>query len=385
MSKYKTITDKFIFVPSLDQIGNDIGLHRSDNIHELMDKALNTPGCVGFNTLGYMKSTINKLEPSRFFGENDGIYVMRDDVVEERKNSTSKPDEVRTLAFIMQCLDESIQNNNSNTDNITIGKPSTFRDPIPMKLGVHIHTSDFKSNTNESCSTKCIENDVRCEDVTEIDENKTHNESDRHNKDVASCTVQVGTERAIHTIQKIYENDKRIMNEIFIETGAYVGDGIQAALDLGFKEVHSIELSEKYYNICKDRFNSNKCVTLHRGDSGVLLSPLIKEISDRSSSGITFWLDGHYSSMDTACADSYCSPIQQELDAIKQNAHPDHVILIDDMKDFTPESIKFNYTTNGKCGYVEKFQLENILSTIHPMCNTYYFGPACVSYSKNKL
>jgi hypothetical protein len=185
----------------------------------------------------------------------------------------------------------------------------------------------------------------------------------------------------LHTIEKIFAKDSNIMNDIFIETGSYLGDGIQAALNLGFKDIHSIELSEKYYNICKEKFKSYPNVTIHKGDSGIILEKLIKGKEE----GITFWLDGHYSSMDTACADNYCSPIQQELEAIRKYTHPDHVVLIDDMKDFTKESIVFNYTNNGKCGYIEKFQLEKILTTIHPSSHIYYFGPACVSYSKNKM
>jgi hypothetical protein len=53
------------------------------------------------------------------------------------------------------------------------------------------------------------------------------------------------------------ENFKRHKNDVFIETGAYVGDGIQQALEAGFSEIISIELSDKYYQHSKKRFESN--------------------------------------------------------------------------------------------------------------------------------
>ena len=181
----------------------------------------------------------------------------------------------------------------------------------------------------------------------------------------------------LHTVEKIYNNDNKILNDVFIETGAYLGGGIQAALNIGFKEIHCIELAEKYYNICKNKFKDYPQVHLHLGDSGVVLPKIIKNINK----GITFWLDGHYSSCDTACATDYCSPIQLELDAIKQYNHPDHVILIDDMKDFTQESIDWNNKVNNKCGYITKNSLEDTLTDIHSDRKIYYFGPACVCYN----
>ena len=41
-------------------------------------------------------------------------------------------------------------------------------------------------------------------------------------------------------------------NRIFVETGSFNGDGIQAAIEAGFETIHSIELSEHYYNHCKN-------------------------------------------------------------------------------------------------------------------------------------
>ena len=261
---------KYVFIPNLDQYGNDIYYHKQS----LKDNFLiseKDPNCIGFNTLGFFKNAVVKLEPSKYFKEGDGIYI----------------------------------------------KKSFYKDYINIKK---------------------------------------------------------------HTIEKIYENDIKIMNDIFIETGSYMGDGIQAAINLGFKEIYSIELSEKYYNICKEKFKNYSYVHLLLGDSGIVLPKLIKNIKK----GITFWLDGHYSSLDTACAKDYCSPIQFELMSIKTYYHKDHVILIDDMKDFTQESIDWNNNVNKKCGYITKKKLEEIIQDIYLNYKLYYYDPACVCYNSSK-
>ena len=117
------------------------------------------------------------------------------------------------------------------------------------------------------------------------------------------------------------------LNDVFVETGSYMGEGIQNALNAGFKRVISIELSDKYYEICKNRFKNDDRVTLIKGDSAFVLFDVIKEIDSR----ITFWLDGHHSCGDTALG-AYWTPLIQELDAIKSHHRNDHTILIDDMR-----------------------------------------------------
>jgi hypothetical protein len=123
------------------------------------------------------------------------------------------------------------------------------------------------------------------------------------------------------------ENFKKYPNEIFIETGSYVGDGIQQALDAGFKSVISIELSDKYYTISSNRFIYNTKVKIIKGDSFKVLPELLKNINEP----VTFWLDGHHSCGDTALGD-YWAPLIQELDVIKEHPVKTHTIMIDDMR-----------------------------------------------------
>jgi hypothetical protein len=116
-------------------------------------------------------------------------------------------------------------------------------------------------------------------------------------------------------------------NKIFLETGSYLGEGIQQALNAGFEKVVSIELSDKYFSICQNRFSDNSNVTIVKGDSFKVLPDIIKDINEP----ITFWLDGHHSCGDTALGEHW-APLMQELDVIKEHSIKTHTILIDDMR-----------------------------------------------------
>jgi len=126
----------------------------------------------------------------------------------------------------------------------------------------------------------------------------------------------------------------RYPNKVFVETGSYRGDGIQAALDSGFETVISIEIANKYHMFCTGRFNEllNKKVFLYRGDSSVILFNVIKTINEP----ITFWLDGHWSGDDTGFGfDRY--PLLLELDQIYRHHIKNHTILIDDVRLFNTQ------------------------------------------------
>lgn len=119
---------------------------------------------------------------------------------------------------------------------------------------------------------------------------------------------------------------KKYTSDIFFETGSFMGDGIQYALEAGFKKIYSMELSDKYFNHCTERFRNNKAVTVIKGDSGLDLYDAIKDID----SPITFWLDGHHSCGDTALGSAW-SPLMLELNLIGKHHIKSHTIMIDDM------------------------------------------------------
>lgn len=115
----------------------------------------------------------------------------------------------------------------------------------------------------------------------------------------------------------------------FIETGTYMGDTLaHMALD---KSVNctSIELDDNYYQSALQRFSSYTNVRLFKGDSGKVLLDIVHKLEAPS----LFWLDGHYSGAMTARGD-VDTPISTELQVILDSPIKNHVILIDDARQF---------------------------------------------------
>jgi hypothetical protein len=112
-----------------------------------------------------------------------------------------------------------------------------------------------------------------------------------------------------------------------VETGTYTGEMVFVQLRK-FKEIHSIELSDYYYDRAVKRFRKYPHVHLHHGDSALMLHDVLKQLS----SPAIFWLDGHYSGGMTAKGEKEC-PIFGELEAVLQSPY-EHTILIDDADAF---------------------------------------------------
>jgi hypothetical protein len=116
-----------------------------------------------------------------------------------------------------------------------------------------------------------------------------------------------------------------------VETGTYLGDMIAAAKDL-FNEIYSIELNPKFYEIARRRFSRQRHVRIALGDSGEVLGQVLSGIK----APCLFWLDGHYTRGEFAIRGDRETPIEKELRHIAR--HPlklEHVILIDDARDYT--------------------------------------------------
>jgi hypothetical protein len=116
-------------------------------------------------------------------------------------------------------------------------------------------------------------------------------------------------------------------NPVFIESGSYYGDGVQAAVDAGFKIIYSIELDAKLYMHCVNRFKDNPGVNIIFGDSHLLLDYILSRVNTPA----TFWLDGHWAGEGTARGE-FESPLIKELEAIGRHYIKNHKILIDDLR-----------------------------------------------------
>jgi hypothetical protein len=116
---------------------------------------------------------------------------------------------------------------------------------------------------------------------------------------------------------------------IFVETGTFYGD-TSFALRNCFDRLFSIELDHTLFERASQRLRRYKQITVLEGDSGQLIPSVLAEIGEP----VLFWLDAHYSGGITAHG-SLGSPISRELDTIFSHSVPNHVILIDDARDFT--------------------------------------------------
>jgi len=129
----------------------------------------------------------------------------------------------------------------------------------------------------------------------------------------------------INFLKKLTENYSNY--PIFIETGTCTGD-TTFSVEPYFNMVYTIELSEKLFNSTRSRYIGNKINFIH-GDSSIVfqnLLPLIK-------SDAIFFLDGHWSSGDTAKGTKDC-PLIEEIQYINDLYKNNAIIIIDDFRLF---------------------------------------------------
>ena len=125
----------------------------------------------------------------------------------------------------------------------------------------------------------------------------------------------------------VSEYQKRYDHAVFIETGTFKGDMVNAQLH-NFSKIISIELGRHLYRRACKRFAEDYNVTILRGDSGTLLYYIMRKLNEPA----IFWLDAHFAGGITAGAKKKV-PVMKELDAIFSSPF-NHVILIDDARGF---------------------------------------------------
>lgn len=123
----------------------------------------------------------------------------------------------------------------------------------------------------------------------------------------------------------VYEMTGTIKTNHYIETGAYLGDGIEKVLG-NYPHIHSIELSEKWYDHNVQKFSGKPSVKMHLGDSKKILPELLDTIQEP----VTVFLDAHYSGKLTSFGDEE-TPLLLELEVLKNRSFDD-IIIIDDCR-----------------------------------------------------
>lgn len=124
-------------------------------------------------------------------------------------------------------------------------------------------------------------------------------------------------------------------NDIFVETGTCNGSSLDKIVKLEkYREFHSVEALKvsRYHNFEETvkYFESDDRVHLYLDDSTRFLESFLTKLDKPA----TFWLDAHYAG--TASANAYENPVplKKELELIANHQIKDHVVMIDDVRDF---------------------------------------------------
>ena len=113
----------------------------------------------------------------------------------------------------------------------------------------------------------------------------------------------------------------------FVESGTFQANTSKLAALL-FDQTYSIELSDHFYQQAK-KYESDKLHFIH-GESFQVFQSLLPSLKQHN---IFFWLDGHWSSGETARGSKDC-PIIEELQVILQHTSQACLIAIDDVRLF---------------------------------------------------
>lgn len=133
---------------------------------------------------------------------------------------------------------------------------------------------------------------------------------------------------------------ERFRAAVFVETGSHRGDGIAAAIRVGFEAIFSVDVSPFAFGWCCHRFERLRTqVHLYCGDSAEFLA---KTIGPILTTPVVFWLDAHWcggeGEMDGREGGTRADvPLLRELAVISSFPITTHTILIDDVNHFGVE------------------------------------------------
>jgi hypothetical protein len=113
----------------------------------------------------------------------------------------------------------------------------------------------------------------------------------------------------------------------FVEGGTFYGStALWAAAH--FPTAYTIEKSETYYHLAKDRFGSVPNLHFMLGDTRSLIPSVLNKLEEPA----VFWLDSHWCGGESYGADDEC-PLIDEIAAINRS-EMEHFMLIDDARLF---------------------------------------------------
>lgn len=151
----------------------------------------------------------------------------------------------------------------------------------------------------------------------------------------------------------------------FIETGTYLGETI-FGMEPFFENLITIELSEKYHTLTKSKYHGKK-ISFMLGDSSNIFQTILPSMDDTC----IFFLDGHWSSGDTAKGVKDC-PLVEEITHINNLYKNKGIIIIDDVRLF---GLHPGNGHNEDWGNITKETLLDILKD--RLSEVYYLDSEC--------
>ena len=143
----------------------------------------------------------------------------------------------------------------------------------------------------------------------------------------------------------------------FVETGTSYGASIQSVYQY-FEKMWTVELSDELYAYGKRVTDQIPHCTHVKGDSLIELPKYLQDLPTEEK--VFFWLDAHYSSMNTARNHLDC-PLIEECVAIDKNYQGDSaIVVIDDVRLFgTNENEDWSYISEeGVQNSFENFEIK---------------------------
>jgi hypothetical protein len=195
---------------------------------------------------------------------------------------------------------------------------------------------------------------------------------------------------------KIFDlNQYKIKNNlsVFVETGTYMGDSLDYASSFGFEDMYSIELLDKFYNLCTQRFSKNRQIKLIKNNS---IDGLIELLPQLTKKNCLFWLDAHLPDFyDNSFGNDYLNnkeifiPLEKELRIIKESKNIENdVFIIDDLRIYE----KGNYQSGNWDGVLKNEKtssgvnfIYDILSDTHTIVKDYRHEGYIICQPKKNL
>lgn len=137
-------------------------------------------------------------------------------------------------------------------------------------------------------------------------------------------------------IFKKYKNDCKIL----IETGYWLGEGVERALQSGFEKVYTCDINPDFIKNAKEKYKEDNVIA-EVAESQIFLEKVLNNIDEK----VVIFLDAHFMPLDenqeslgfgpiTVKEGIDPCPLLKELEIIKNHHIKDHVILIDDFQCF---------------------------------------------------